>query len=136
MSKFESSIKIIPFSREKVYYKISDLTNLESVKDKIPQDKVLNLSFDKDSLSFDISPVGQISLSIVDREPDKCVKFQSDKSPVPFNLWIQLVPLEEDRCKIKLTMDAELNPFIKSMVQKPLQEGLEKLADVLAGVDY
>ena len=31
---------------------------------------------------------------------------------------------------------AELNPFIKSMVEKPLQEGVEKIADALALVPY
>ncbi|HJD92439.1 MAG TPA: SRPBCC family protein, partial [Bacteroides coprosuis] len=40
MSKFESSVKIIPFSQERVYDKIADLSNLESVKEKLPEDKV------------------------------------------------------------------------------------------------
>ena len=47
MTKFESDIKLIPYSQERVFDKISDLTNLESIKDRIPQDKVQNLCFDK-----------------------------------------------------------------------------------------
>jgi hypothetical protein len=57
-------------------------------------------------------------------------------SPIAFNLWIQLLPLTEETCKMKLTIKAELNPFIKGMVAKPLQEGLEKMADVIQMIQY
>ena len=39
MSKFESSIKHIPYRQQAVYDKLSDLSNLEKVRDKIPADK-------------------------------------------------------------------------------------------------
>jgi hypothetical protein len=55
---------------------------------------------------------------------------------VPFNRWIQGLPVDEQNSKMKLTLKAELNPFIKSMVEKPLQDGLEKIADALAQVHY
>lgn len=136
MTQFESSIKVIPYSQERVYAKVSDLSNLESVKDKIPEGKVSDLNFDRDSLSFSISPVGNICLRIVEREPAKYVKFEAEKSPLPFNLWIQIVPVAESECKIKLTIKAEINPIMKGMVQKPLKEGLEKMAEMLARISY
>jgi hypothetical protein len=37
---------------------------------------------------------------------------------------------------MKVTVKAELNPFIKSMVENPLQEGVEKIAEALALVCY
>ena len=37
---------------------------------------------------------------------------------------------------MKLTIKAELNPFIKGMVKKPLMEGLEKIADLLQVIKY
>lgn len=136
MTQFESGVKLIPYSQECVYNKISDLSNLESVKDKIPEGKVSDLSFDSDSLSFSIAPAGSVCLRIVDREPYKCVKFETEKSPLPFNLWIQVVPVSDTECKMKLTIKAEINPFIKGMIQKPLQEGLEKMAEMLAHIPY
>ncbi len=136
MTKFESSVKHVQASQEAVYAKLSDLSNLEHLKDRIPADKVNNLSFDSDSLSFEVSPVGKITLQIVEREPCKCIKFGTTVSPLPFNLWIQIVPVTESECKIKLTIGMELNPFMKAMVQKPLQEGLEKMADALSMVSY
>ena len=135
-SKYNSPVKVIPFSQERVYGKLSDLSNLEAIKDRLPEDKVKDISFDSDSLSFTVSPVGQLTLKIVEREPNKCIKLETTNSPLPFNMWIQLVATGDEECKLKVTIGMELNPFMKAMVQKPLQEGLEKMADMLAMIQY
>ncbi|MDE6348177.1 MAG: SRPBCC family protein [Bacteroides sp.] len=136
MTKFESEVKIVPASQQAVYEKLSDLNNLEKVKDRLPADKVKNLSFDAESLTIEVPPVGTITLQIVEKEPCKCIKFATTASPLPFNLWIQMLPITETQCKMKLTIGMELNPFMKTMVQKPLKEGLEKMADALAMIQY
>ena len=136
MTKFESSIREIQAPQQKVYDLLSNLENLEKVRDRVPEDKLKDFSFDHDSLSVNVPPVGSISMRIVEREEPKTIKFETEQSPVPFNFWIQLLPVTDDSCKMKLTIKAELNPFIKTMVQKPLQEGLEKIADALQMIDY
>lgn len=136
MSKFESSIKVIPYSVEKVYAKISDLNNFEGLKGKLPDDKVQNLTFDSDSVSFSVSPVGQIALKVVERTENSCVKLGTTTSPLPFTVWVQVVPVVETECKMKVTIDASLNPFIKGMVQKPLKDGLEKMVTILSMLEY
>ena len=57
-------------------------------------------------------------------------------SPLPFNLWVQLLPITDTSCKMRLTIKADLNPFVKGMISKPLQAGLEKLADAIAAGKY
>ena len=136
MTKFESTVKVIPYSQERVFEKLSELSNLEALKDRLPEDKVKDISFDSDTLSFSVAPVGQLTLKIVEREPSKCIKFETTNSPLPFNLWIQLVATTDEECKLKATIGMELNPFMKAMVQKPLQEGLEKMVDMLAMIQY
>lgn len=135
MSKFESSIKHIPYPQTSVYTKLSDLSNLEKVRDKLPEDKIKDLSFDSDSISIS-APMGSVSMRIIERDEPKCIKFATENSPISANLWIQIVPEGESACKMKLTIKADINPFIKGMVSKPLQEGLEKIADVLAMIPY
>ena len=39
-------------------------------------------------------------------------------------------------CKMRLTLRAELNFFIRQMVSKPLQDGVENIANMLAGLPY
>ena len=136
MANFESSVKVIPYSQERVYAKLSDLSNLESVKDRLPEDKIQDLSFDSDTLSFSVSPIGQLTLQIVEREPCKCIKLATTNSPLPFNMWIQIVSSADEECKLKITIGLDINPFMKAMVQKPLQEGLEKMVDMLAVIEY
>lgn len=136
MANFESSIKVIPYSQERVYAMLSDLSNLEAVKDRLPEDKIQDLSFDSDTLSFNASAIGKLTLKIVEREPYKCIKLATTNSPLPFDMWIQLVETAEEECKLKVTIGMDVNPFMKAMVQKPLQDGLEKMVEMLAMINY
>ena len=135
-SKFESGIRQIDAPQEKVYETLSNLQNLERVKDRLPGDKMQNLVFDNDSISIEVPPVGKVAMRIVEREEPQTIKFGSVDSPVPFHFWIQLLPVTDESCKMKLTLKADINPFIKMMVEKPLREGIEKMADVLQAVNY
>lgn len=136
MSQFESQVVAIPYSQQRVYDMLSDLSHLESVKDRIPQDKVKDLTFDRDTVSVNVAPVGDIAFKIIEREEPKCVKLEATTSPIPLTIWIQMLPTAEEASKMKLTLRTELPIFMKGMIQKPLQEGLEKLADMLAAIKY
>ena len=135
MAKFESTIRQINYPQQNVYNLLSDLSNIERIKDRLPEDKIKDLTFDENSISIS-SPMGAVKLNIIEREEPSCIKFETEKSPLPFNLWIQILPVDEASSKIKLTIKAELNPFIKGMVSKPLQEGIEKIADALQMIKY
>ena len=43
ISKYESSVKIVNSPVEAVYNTLSDLTNIERVKDRIPADKIKDI---------------------------------------------------------------------------------------------
>ena len=136
MTKFESSIKQIPYPVEAVYRNISDLSNLERVRDRIPQDKLQDFQFDSDSVQVSVSPVGTIKLRICDREENKCVKFETEQSPMPFNLWIQVLPVDDASSKMKVTVKADIPFMLKGMVSGPLQDGVEKIADALSQIPF
>lgn len=135
MTTIESSIRQINAPQQAVYNMLSDLGNVEKLRGKIPEDKVQNLEFDHDSISVK-TQLGSVKLAIVDREEPKMIKFETQESPLPFNFWIQLLPVTDTTCKMKLTIKADLNPFISGMVKKPLQEGIEKIADALQMIQY
>ena len=136
MAEFVSEIKYIPHTDADVYRVLSDLSNLELAKDKIPQDKIKDFLFDSDSCSMTVDPVGQVRFVIVEREPNKTIKLQAEQLPFEVIMWIQLVPAKEGETKMKLTIKADLNPFIKPMVAKPLQSGVDKVAETLALLPY
>ena len=136
MTKFESSVKPIPYPVENVYRNISDLSNLERVRDRIPEDKLQDFEFDSDSVQVSVAPVGIIKLRIIEREENKCVKFETEQSPLPFNLWIQVLPVSETESKMKVTVKADIPFMLKGMVSGPLQDGVEKIADALAQIPF
>ncbi len=153
VSKFESDVKYIPQDVQTIYDRFSDLRNLQSLKERLndpavaeqmaaqlPADKLEearkqleNVEFEEDTLRL-ASPVGQLTLRIVEREAPKCIKFASEGAPIQLYLWIQLLPHTEGGALMKVTVGAEVNIFMKGMVSKPLQQAANGLADILAAV--
>ncbi len=152
MAKYESQIKQVPYTQSAVYAKISDLTNLAVIRERIndpnvqaqiPADKrdevrraIEQMEFTTDTVSGPVGPIGTIAVKIAEREPEKCVKFESTNSPVSFKLWIQVLPTSEISSKIKVTIDADINFFMKQVLDKPLKQGVDKFADMLAMIPY
>ena len=136
MTSFESKVKVVPYPQEAVYRNISDLSNLERIRDRIPGDKIQDFSFDTDNVPINVPPVGTVSMRIVEREEPKCVKFEAVQSPMPFNLWIQMLPIDANTSKMKVTVKADIPFMLKGMVSGPLQDGVDKVADALALIPY
>ena len=153
VSKFESEVKIIPQVQQVVYDRFADLNNLASLKERlndpevqaklaeeVPADKMGDLrsytegmTFDTDSLTI-ASPLGQVTLRIVERDEPKCIKFASEGAPVQLYVWVQLLPHGEMESKMRVTVGAEVNFFMKGMVAKPLQQAADGLANILSAI--
>ena len=109
--QFESNVKHISYSQERVYGVLSDLNNMERMRDKLDEmkskleGKIEDMSFDRDSLSIKVQGIN-LTLRIIEREPMKCIKFEGDKTPIPMNLWLQILPVSEEESKIKVTIRA------------------------------
>ena len=135
MTKIESTIREIAYPQQAVYNMLSDLSNIQKVQDKIPHEQVKDLTFTADSISIS-THMGAVKMVIVNREAPREIKFETQESPLPFNFWIQILSVSETSSKMKLTIKADLNPFIAGMVKKPLLEGIEKIADALQLIHY
>lgn len=136
MTEFVSGTKTIPHNDEVIFLLLSDLSNLEKIKHRIPQNEIKDFSFDTDSCTIDVNPVGKITFQIIERDPNKTIKFTAVGAPIPLYLWIQLKQVAERDTKLRLTVHAELNSFIKPMVAKPLQDALEKMSTLIASLPY
>lgn len=151
--KESSSVKQVNAPVERVYATLSDLNNLrpiieraqndETLKEKMREagqgnalDSLKDVTLTADSLEIPAPMVGTISLRIIEREENKCIKFVTDKSPVNANLWIQVLPETESTSKLKLTIDADIPFMLKAMVGSKIREGIEKVADAIAMIQY
>ena len=136
MTIFESAVKTIYASEQNIFAVLSDLRNAEKLKGRIPEDKVKDIQIWQDSISFVVEPVGELSLRIIDTEPFKTIKFVGENSPVDFFVWIKLEKTDEAETEMKITLKADLNPIIKMMAEKPLQQFVDMLANALATLEY
>ena len=150
VQKYVSQVKDINWSKEMVYSKLSDLNTLgklynpenierakEQLGDKADKFNLEDFSADSDSCSFTVSPIGRISLRIIDREENKTIKIQSEEGiPGSFTLWIQLLPVNENSCKSRLTLHADMNMMMKMMLGKKLSKGIDQFADGLTRIPF
>lgn len=136
MTKFVSEVKKISYPIDMVYNVLSDLSNLELLRDKIPDDRVSYFKCDTDSCSFTIDPVGDVRIVVLEREPNSTIKFKSEKLPFDITLWVQFVEKSDEETFMKVTMHADLNMFLKPLVSKPMAEGLEKISDMIAYLPF
>lgn len=137
MDKYESKISSAPCSAEQIYRVLSDMKNIEKVRDLIPQDKIQEMETDTDFVRMKVDGLGQkITIAIVDRIENDTIKFGAEGIPMDANFWIQLKELAPNDTRIKLTVKAEIPMMFKFMIEKKLQQGLDQAADMLAQFPY
>ncbi len=132
--KLESKIGKIVSSDEQVYNFLTDFNNFKNL---VPNDKISHWKSDEDSCSFSVNPIGKTGIKLLEKEPYKLIKLTSlDDDRFNFTFWVQLKKLEENDTRIKLTLEADMNPMIQMMAKKPLQEFLDKLVDQLMKYNF
>ncbi|MDD3194580.1 MAG: SRPBCC family protein [Paludibacter sp.] len=133
MTTYESDIRTISSNEEVVFGLLSDLNNLQLLKDdERVQEKLKDLTFDTDSCSFTVDMLGNIGFRIIEREPSSTIKMEVFNVPMQLNFWIQLKQVAENDTKMKLTLKADFPAMIKMMVDGKLKEGINTIAGYLA----
>jgi len=159
MNEYKSEVKKIAAPQERVFARLSDFNNfsivqqnldnpelkqrvMEQAGDKVSPEqmdsfieRMRNLRFDTDSVSGS-SPLGDITLRIIERQDPGTIKFALEGAPVQANMWIQLLPSSAEECAMRLTVKADLNFFIRQMIGSKLQQGVDGLASMLASIPY
>ena len=136
-TKYESKITSAPCSAQQIYRVMSNLQNLERVRDMIPKDKIQEMEIEPDRVRIKVDGLAQkITIAIVDRIENDTVKFGAEGIPMDANFWIQLKELAPNDTRIKLTVKADIPMMFKMMIGKKLQDGLNQAADMLAQFPY
>lgn len=145
-SRYVSDVKTINNNQEVIFNYLSNFENLSKyindelllkMTEQVPQIQISDFESDSDSCRFKVSGMGQAEIRIIEREPHKTIKIESIGSmPVSIVFWVQLLPVNAYETKMRLTLDADMNMMIKMFVGKKLEEGINRLADLLAGLPY
>lgn len=134
VSNFESRQGRIRYSDEQIYNFISNFNNF---KQFIPEDKIKDFKATEDTCSFSVPTIGIVGLKMLEKTPFTTIKVSGDgMANQQFSFWVQLKKVEDDDTRIKFTITADMNPMVKMMASKPLQNFLDKLVETMERVNF
>ena len=131
MTTIESKQVLIGKPAEEVYAFLQDMNHFQQL---LPQDRISDWKADAGQCSFKVQGAATIGLKLDGGTAPNLVKMvATERSPFPFTLDVHLVP-EGNGTKAWQVFNADLNPFIKMMVEKPLQNLFDHIAERMVAV--
>ena len=131
MTSIQSKQVDIPRPASELYSFLQDMHNFQQL---LPQDRISDWKSDGKSCSFKVQGAATIGLELDGGTPNSLVRMKStDRSPFAFTLNVHLDEKEGATTAYQL-FEADLNPFIKMMVEKPLKNLFDHIADRLVKV--
>jgi hypothetical protein len=130
MALYQSKTITVNKPFEEVYGKVSDLKNIEQFRDRIPKEYTVNFECDTDYVQFRVAPVGDLLLRIVERGADK-IRLNIEKLPFKAEMSMNIGNVSPSETNIQLVLDADIPFFVKHIVGNKLEEGMDKIADIL-----
>lgn len=95
------------------------LSNSSNIYQLLPHDKISEFTSTENACSFKVQGGIIISLVQVDRNNEKLLLKSGEKTPFPFDLIIYAQPTKNGSTGF-LEFNGDVNPFLKMMVEKPL----------------
>lgn len=128
MTRIESDAVLINKPPEKVFDFLSDMNNLK----KLMPEQVVNWKSNKDSCTFTIKEMADLSLKIIERAPYKKILMESgDKAPLKFIMETEISKINENQSCGRIILNAELNTMMEMLAKNPLQNFVNMLAGKL-----
>lgn len=103
------------------------LKNPENYKDLMPEG-LQTFETREDGFKFSLKGMPEIALKIAEVTDNKAV-LKSASSSLDFELVTHLTKVSETQTEIQMIFEGKFNPFIKMMVEKPLQNFINSLTD-------
>ncbi len=117
-------------SAAEVYTFLSNFNNFE----KLMPEQVTNWKSTEDECSFTISGMASLGMKIREKNPNSLIRVEKHgKAPFDF-LFDCNIREQGNECDVQLSFDADLNPMLKMMAVKPLENFLNMLVHKLKEV--
>ena len=124
MVRLQSEKVIIDKPAQEVSAFLSDFNNVGTL---MPE-QVENYIVENDTCSFTIKGMAKLGLAYEqNKDPNEIVMRSHGKVPFDFKL-ISRMEEKDNKTELQLFLDADLNPFLKMMAEKPLTNFLNLLA--------
>jgi len=114
-------------NEKKVFDFLADFNNFE----QLMPEQVTNWQSDAESCTFTIQGMATISLKYANKQAHQLIEvIPEGKTPLDFNLTVRLSPnnLDEQKTNADVEIEAQFNPMIAMMLNKPLQNWVDVIA--------
>lgn len=124
MTRIESEKAIIQKPAEEVFNFLSEFSNIGHL---MPE-QVEGFISDGETCKFTIKGMATLGLKYESKTPhSEVVMAKHEKAPFDLKLICRIDPKDNQSSELQLIMDADLNPFLKMMAEKPLTNFLNLL---------
>jgi len=131
-TKLQSQQVDIAKPSEGIYNFLTDLNNFE----KLMPAEVSEWKSSNTECTFTLKGMPSIGFMITEQTPSTNITYKGiGKLPAAVFLKVVIQPNGDTNCKAQLFLEAELNPMLKMMVEKPLTKFLDVLAHNLTKME-
>jgi carbon monoxide dehydrogenase subunit G len=125
MTNYKSSIITVQKSQSQVFDFLSDYNNFG----KLMPEQVTGWTSTDTECSFTIQGMASLQMRIIERRASDLISMESfGKTPIKFKLFVTIESISSESCTVLVSIDADINPMLKMMLDKPLTNLVEKLA--------
>lgn len=127
MATIESKHVTVPADKAAVSTFLQDMNNFQKL---LPEDKISDWKSDDKACSFKVQGGYTIALEYVGQTDGVLHMKSGAASPFPFTLDVNMEEKEGSTTAYQV-IDADVNPFLKMMIEKPLKNLFDYIADKL-----
>ena len=128
MTKIESKTVTVNKPAEETF---STLSHFENFEDFMP-DSVTKFEADDTSFLFAMKGMPEVRLVLDEKIEPNLIRLKSASSKLDFSLTAHINSLTEETSSVKFEFQGQFNAMLRMMVERPLKNFIEKLADQVA----
>lgn len=144
MTEYKSDIKQVAAPDAAVFERLSNLENLRSFLENVPEDKIpadkreqiKQMELTEDTMSLPGGPTGKVTLRITERKPYSLIVMMPDASPINIAIELRIGSEGDGASTIQVVAVADIPMMLRAMVKGMFNQMVQQVADMLAVIPY
>lgn len=137
MSIYSGKAAIVNRSVDELYNKINDFGAFQSRIDELPDEvrqRLEAVRFEDDKMIINAPGMGEVALGIVERQAPSLMRLSALNSPIPFNIIMNFAAVDDATSTIQTDIDAEIPMMLRPFVGNKLQEGADRIGEMISNI--
>lgn len=130
MTQIKSKTVTVNKSAQALYTQLQDFQNFH----KAMPDSVNKFEADETSFLFGMKGMPEVRLVLSEKTEPEYILFKSASSKLDFSLACNIKAISDDSCEANFEFHGQFNPMLRMMVERPLKNFIEVLADKMKDI--